>query len=62
MNATAMFLRDGTIDVEELSKVLSALGRVAPQDKVPTLQNDKATLTLRKGPGRARGLLAGHWA
>jgi len=35
--------KDGTIDVEELSKVLSALGRMAPKDKVPTPQNDKAT-------------------
>ena len=27
-------LRDGTIDVGELSRVLSALGRVAPKDTV----------------------------
>jgi len=29
--------KDGTIDVEELSKVLSALGRMAPKDKVEDL-------------------------
>ena len=30
----ACTFRDGTIDVGELSGVLSALGRVAPNDKV----------------------------
>ena len=32
--AIACTFRDGTIDVGELSGVLSALGRVAPNDKV----------------------------